>query len=138
MFMVMRYDRAPWYLHTKGDMQASLRMLDILCLAGAAGILAWVNCPCHPQSSHDCLGCLVLSLSLSSSWATMGLSKSIQISPCHSLRGETSPPFQQKGCPPPLPPQALPSSHSRTSKPHASEEANPMGEPGRVKGLALE
>lgn len=63
----------------------------LLFLAGAAGLPAWINCPCHPQPSHDCLGCLVLSLSHGPSWATMGLSKSIQISPRHSLGGETSP-----------------------------------------------
>lgn len=64
-------------------MQSSLRMLGILFLTGTAGLPVWV-------SSHDCLECLVLCLPLSPSWT----------------RRQT--PFS-----PPLPHQAMPSSHVR-------------------------
>lgn len=67
----------------QGDMQSSLRMLGILFLTGTAGLPVWV-------SSHDCLECLVLCLPLSPSWT----------------RRQT--PFS-----PPLPHQAMPSSHVR-------------------------
>lgn len=95
----MRCDRALWHLHTKGNMQSSLRMLDILFLARASGLSAWVNSPCHPLPSHNCLGCLVLFLSLSVSCNTMGLSKSIQIFQYHSLARKTFPFSRRRAVP---------------------------------------
>lgn len=64
MVMVMRRERAPSHLHTKGDMQTSPRRSGTLFLFGTEGFPAGAKHLHHPQPSQNRLGPPPFSFSL--------------------------------------------------------------------------